>query len=238
MNLTIPGRSSSKQPAEGVGHMLNDAKRALSHEAEHLAEVAAQLGRDAGKQVSKVSQDTGKQASEVADEASATASSLAQRFMRGASKWGNQIASSGRKSVRDLGRDVQSIGDELKNVRVTTEPKKTGPDLMPGIALLGGFGAGIALMYFFDPEQGNRRRALLRDQITKWTRITRETASGKAQDFRNRSVGVMHEARKAVEDVTESGEETVERTNGYETADPSTTDTWGEQPIESRIEAS
>ena len=236
MNLTMPWTNTK---TDQLTRTLDGVRRALADEAEHIAKVAAEIGRETNQQATKLGQDAGEQAATAAAGLTGSASMLAQRLLRGASQLGNQIASSGRKSMRDLGHDVQSLGDELKHVRVTTEPRHSRPDLMPGIALLGGFGAGIALMYFLDPEQGTRRRALLRDQVTKWTRIGRETAEGKAKDIRNRTMGVMHEARKAVGvpvgvGAEESGPPTG---NGYENADPSTTDTWGTQPAESRVEA-
>jgi hypothetical protein len=235
MNLTLP-RTGNK--SEQLAHTLDEVKRALADQADHIAKVAADIGHETSKQAAKSGDEAGKQATILANEVSTKASSIAERFLRGAARIGDQIAASGRKSVGDLGHDVQSMGQELRRVRVTTEPRRKGPDLMPGIALLGGIGAGIALMYFLDPEQGNRRRALLRDQLTKWTRVGRETATGKAKDIRNRTVGVMHEARKAVGvpvgvGAEESGPPTG---NGYENADPSPTDTWGTQPAESRLE--
>lgn len=39
-------------------------------------------------------------------------------------------------------------------------------------------GLGAAAMYLFDPEQGRRRRALMRDQASKARRAIRERAAG------------------------------------------------------------
>jgi hypothetical protein len=121
----------------------------------------------------------------------------------------------GRKRAETLSRDVQSLGQDLRRVRLTTEPLRTAPDYMPGIYLLGGFGAGIALMYFLDPDRGRRRRALLRDQFSKWTRIGRETASGRAKDLRNRAAGAVIEARKAVVPIEPERETTTFETYAY-----------------------
>ena len=38
------------------------------------------------------------------------------------------------------------------------------------LRLLGGIGLGAGLMYFLDPQQGRRRRALVRDQFTHLSR--------------------------------------------------------------------
>lgn len=65
------------------------------------------------------------------------------------------------------------------------------------IAFLGALGAGAALMYFIDPDRGNRRRALVRDKMTKLNRQTQEAVSGKVKDIGNRAKGMLHEAKSA-----------------------------------------
>ena len=42
---------------------------------------------------------------------------------------------------------------------------------MNQLCLLGGLGAGAGLMYIFDPVQGRRRRALLRDQGVRFQEL-------------------------------------------------------------------
>ena len=66
------------------------------------------------------------------------------------------------------------------------------------LALLGGIGAGAALMYLLDPDRGNRRRALIRDKMVKLNRQTQETVSGRVQDISNRAKGVLHDAKSAL----------------------------------------
>lgn len=58
-------------------------------------------------------------------------------------------------------------------------------------------GLGAAAMYLFDPEQGRRRRALVRDQMTKARRVIRERAAGTTRDLGNRAYGAAAEARRA-----------------------------------------
>jgi hypothetical protein len=236
MNLTMPWKAKTETPINVVSAKLGEIREALGSEADHLAQVAAQYGRDAGK----LAHETTESAAHVARDPAGSASGLAQSLLKGASEIGSVIAASGRKTAAELGHDAQAAATELRKVRLTTEPKKTSPDFMPGITLLAGFGAGIALMYFADPEQGRRRRALLRDQLTKWTRVTRETAAGKAKDLSNRAAGAANEARKAVGVPVGEPDYEIDRPtgNGYEPSDASTTDTWGEQtPLaeESRI---
>jgi hypothetical protein len=60
-------------------------------------------------------------------------------------------------------------------------------------AILGGLGAGAALMYLMDPQRGNQRRALIRDKASSWSKKTREAIDTKARDLRNRAQGMLHE---------------------------------------------
>lgn len=60
-------------------------------------------------------------------------------------------------------------------------------------------GVGALAMYYFDPVSGNRRRALLRDQLTHLRKEGREYAKGSLQHARNRAHGVVAEARSAIE---------------------------------------
>lgn len=64
--------------------------------------------------------------------------------------------------------------------------------------ILGGLAAGLAgaaLMYVFDPESGQRRRALARDQVASANRKAREAISSKAQDVRHRAEGLAARLR-------------------------------------------
>jgi hypothetical protein len=45
------------------------------------------------------------------------------------------------------------------------------------------FGLGALTMYLLDPDQGRRRRALLRDRFTHAKRVVSERASGTARDL-------------------------------------------------------
>jgi hypothetical protein len=65
-------------------------------------------------------------------------------------------------------------------------------------AIFAGFGIGALLMYLFDPQGGNRRRALIRDKAIKLNRQTRETIEGTAKDLSNRAKGIAHELKSAV----------------------------------------
>jgi hypothetical protein len=203
MRLTMPWSApETHHNGNGYSTKIDELRAALGKEVDHLAKVASQLSQEIGAKASAATSEAAAQAAttatDVARDAQANTGSIVRQLAEGAAALGPTIALMGRKRAETLGHDVQTLGQDLRRVRVTTEPRRTGPDTMAGIALLGGFGAGIALMYFLDPDRGRRRRAMLRDQFNKWTRVGREAASGKAKDLRNRATGAVIEARKAV----------------------------------------
>jgi osmotically-inducible protein OsmY len=63
------------------------------------------------------------------------------------------------------------------------------------VAGVGGLGVGAALMYLFDPERGNRRRALLRDKALHVAHSTSETLDVKSRDAANRLHGLLARTR-------------------------------------------
>ena len=70
---------------------------------------------------------------------------------------------------------------------------------MKGIlAIMSGLGVGAALMYLFDPEEGNRRRAVLRDKATSMSNKAQDAMSGRVQDMSNRAKGLLHETRSTL----------------------------------------
>ena len=133
---------------------------------------------------------------------------VADQLAVGAAALGHEAGELGKdagKRGRELGHDLRGLTDDVRSIHITRQPRRS--DILPGIALLAGLGSGLAAMFFFDPEQGRRRRALLRDQLVKWTRVTRETVTGRVEDLRNRSVGLAHEMRKGAEQVRGSEDE-------------------------------
>ncbi|MGH7679743.1 MAG: BON domain-containing protein [Gemmatimonadaceae bacterium] len=61
--------------------------------------------------------------------------------------------------------------------------------------LLAGIGIGAAIMYFLDPDRGNRRRHLAGDQARKALRHRRRELHEAVENARNHAVGAMAEAR-------------------------------------------
>ena len=54
-------------------------------------------------------------------------------------------------------------------------------------------GLGASAMYLLDPDQGKRRRALVRDQLARLGNTTTNAAGKTARDLGNRARGVTHE---------------------------------------------
>lgn len=70
-------------------------------------------------------------------------------------------------------------------------PQRPLPSTLPWLVVGAAIGAG--LMYIFDPQQGRRRRALLRDQGLHWQREALERSGRKSRHWRNVAQGWMHD---------------------------------------------
>lgn len=64
-------------------------------------------------------------------------------------------------------------------------------------AVLAGTGAGAAALYYFDPERGPRRRAMLRDQFAHSQNRLQDAAGATSRDVRNRAGGYRASVRSA-----------------------------------------
>lgn len=148
MTMTMPCKAPDETHTNGAVSKLDEMRRAFSQEAEHLGQVAAQYSHDAGMHVATIAHDP-----------VGSANSGSRQLAQTLATLGTAIALSSRRAAK-----------EARSVRLTTESRKTGPDLVPAIALLAGLGAGLALMYFLDPERGERRRKMLGDRLRSWTR--------------------------------------------------------------------
>lgn len=94
-----------------------------------------------------------------------------------------------------VGQELRHTVDDLRHLRIT---RQRGRDPWPGVALVIGVASGVAAMFLFDPRDGARRRALLRDKLGKWGRVASEQARGKAEHVRNVSQGIVHDVRTAI----------------------------------------
>jgi hypothetical protein len=59
--------------------------------------------------------------------------------------------------------------------------------------LLTVMGLGAGLMYFYDPDQGNRRRSLLRDQLSQFKNDNQDFFARAKRDLQNRRQGMKAE---------------------------------------------
>ena len=66
------------------------------------------------------------------------------------------------------------------------------------LSVLATLGVGAGLAYLFDPDQGPRRRAQLRDKVAGATNSMNETMEGKLRHLSNRARGLAAEARGAM----------------------------------------
>jgi gas vesicle protein len=57
-----------------------------------------------------------------------------------------------------------------------------------------GAGIGAALGFMFDPANGNRRRALVRDKVVRAGHVTGRAINGRSRDVANRAYGLYAEA--------------------------------------------
>jgi hypothetical protein len=61
--------------------------------------------------------------------------------------------------------------------------------------VVGGVAAGLGLMYFLDPAQGRRRRALVKDQMVHAAHKTGDAVDATSRDIANRAKGAVAELR-------------------------------------------
>jgi len=82
-------------------------------------------------------------------------------------------------------------------------------DVRNGLRIAGlfslGFSAGAGAMFLLDPHRGRTRRAKIRDKAYRYMRKSEHLVEKTGRDFRNRTVGAIHEARSMLrhEDVAD-----------------------------------
>lgn len=64
---------------------------------------------------------------------------------------------------------------------------------------LAGLAVGAAGMYLLDPEQGRRRRAMMREKLNSRSMDLRDAASAGVRDLRNRMRGMAHQTWSSME---------------------------------------
>ena len=178
MNFTLPWTAKNGH-LNGTTEKLEDVRNSLSKEVDHLAQVAAQMGRDAGTHAEDVAHD-------VARDAQKQTTAAVSRIADIAATLGPTIAAVGRQKMKQATEQAQTLGQELRQVRITTEPKRN--EALPGIAVIGGLGIGLgigmAAMYLFDPERGALRRKNLMERLARLTSDARAVAVEKTTAIR------------------------------------------------------
>lgn len=91
------------------------------------------------------------------------------------------------------------------------------------LSFLAAFGLGAVCMYVFDPGGGRRRRALLRDKVTKVTHKTSEGIEAAGRDLSNRATGTIAAARRRFRSNRPTDEVLVEQGGG---GDGASADRW------------
>jgi CBS domain-containing protein len=74
-----------------------------------------------------------------------------------------------------------------------------------------GLGAGAALMFYLDPDRGRRRRALVRDQLTRTASGAAEAAESVRRDLSNQTRGAVARLRRRYREKTVDDGVLVER---------------------------
>lgn len=164
---------------------VEDTRRAVSEGADQISTAAQDLGREAanlGREAMKIGRD-------------------AAKASREAARKGQLLAATSGETLGKLRSDAAATVDDLRSIRIVRD-RQHGPDWRPGVAILAGASAGVAAMFFLDPDQGRRRRILLLDQLRKWFRLSGEWLEGTTRDLRNRSVGLAAEARRAADSMS------------------------------------
>src|SRR5919106_5270599 len=79
------------------------------------------------------------------------------------------------------------------------------------LAMIFGAGVGAGWMYFWDPQMGNRRRAVLRDKFVRLTHKIDDAIDVTWRDLMNRSYGTWAELRSGFTDDKVSDQVLIER---------------------------
>ncbi len=79
------------------------------------------------------------------------------------------------------------------------------------VGLFGAAATGLGLMYFLDPDQGRRRRALVRDQMVHAAHKTGDAVDATSRDIANRAKGAVAELRGRFQDAEVSDDVLRER---------------------------
>ena len=94
-----------------------------------------------------------------------------------------------------IGKPVARMATEATRRKRMLKRGGSHPDTRSVLPVLGALGAGAVLMYFLDPNRGNRRRKLLANKVVHAGHSVGDAAGKTARDLRNRVTGVVSIAR-------------------------------------------
>ena len=103
-----------------------------------------------------------------------------------------RAAEQGREQRRYVARRMLDRNPWVRAERRRQQQRTTVLSLL---MLVVGFVGGAALMYLFDPERGNRRRAFLRGQADSALNEVSGSLEGRARDVADRVESAVHEAQ-------------------------------------------
>lgn len=82
-------------------------------------------------------------------------------------------------------------------------------------SFLSGAALAAAYMYYFDPKEGNRRRALLQDKLRHLTTVAEQRGRGACQDIGNRLHGLAAELQGRLHSVPVSDDVLIARVRAH-----------------------
>ncbi|MBA2557517.1 MAG: hypothetical protein H0V12_09290 [Chloroflexi bacterium] len=136
----------------------------------------------------------------------------ASKAVGDAGKVVGETASAVGKSLGSAGKGIESAGQRLAvadRIDAFRNPhRSSGPSAATsGLALLGGLTTGMAIMYFFDPEEGNRRRAVLKDKLVSIGGSASDTVGAQVRHRRNQLAGAGAETSSMIGDLASDADE-------------------------------
>lgn len=178
----------------GAGLMYLLDPEAGARRREELARSAAQTAHGAGQALGATWQGLGDTAHHAADAFRSASESAAEHGR----EWADSIASSARRAGRSASEQMQrfypSRGYEMSS-------SSSHHDLMTDVLLVAGaLAVGAGLMMLLDPQQGRRRRALVRDKFVRGINETREFARKSGKYVADHARGYAAEAHSMMRD--------------------------------------
>jgi len=222
MNLNL---NNGKQTADDVASSLDDVKQQIGQQLEQLVQTAGKVGKEAGKvgkdvaaQASDATQDVGPKAAAIVDEIPSAFEKLREQAMGGLSRLGRES-----RSVR-----VIRVDPDAPTPTIT----RNQSGVMTGIALLFGLTIGLALAYFLDPIEGQRRRRLMREQFKSWGAMGQQKASALADQARTAVTTQTNKVGGQLDDLSNSDSTIPQAEGDLQPVGPG-----GQQPSENGFDA-